>query len=152
MFPLSMQLSTTMEQWCPCGYLWFWYIFLNHLSKWNELFSNSMGYLTFLNFASGLFYGHSNLVCYLLHYMWWCHWGLWSIGRGITFLLDCVTISFPHKLILISSRYERLECYGPGSNRYLVHLTRIWSLLIKQGEEGFPCRKDLQRLNKIDFL
>lgn len=43
--------------------------------------------LVLFNLTAGLFHGHSNLVCYIFHLIWWFHWSLRSIRRGDVLLV-----------------------------------------------------------------
>ena len=60
------------------------------------LFSSTviLVYLLIIYFNTGLFHGHSNLVCNLLNFVRWSCWSLWSSRRGhhkfyFIFILSC---------------------------------------------------------------
>lgn len=54
------------------GYVYiYWFFTCSDISVYHVIFN------------TGLFHGHSNLVCNLLNFVWWHCWSLWSSRRGL---------------------------------------------------------------------
>ena len=86
-----LQQRTTLVWWLHSGLQSFLWDYASSLViSFSLVHANPFVQLLTLGMYTGVFYGYPDLVCYILHIIWRCLWGIPSSWRGLTNLSPIV--------------------------------------------------------------